>query len=102
LQIEEARKEGRKEGIMCSLKLEVKGITKIRACVRVVAQLISVMPLTAGFLPSVRICQNFPLMVGKFDMQIFQGATPKLLSLLGNCEAHSKIVKPTPSHVCNH
>jgi hypothetical protein len=28
-------------------------------------------------------------------MRIFQGATPKLLSPLGNCEAHSKIVKPT-------
>jgi hypothetical protein len=50
LQIE----EGRKEGIMCSLKLEVKGITKIRAFVRVVAQVISVMPLTAGFVQ----CKN--------------------------------------------
>jgi hypothetical protein len=35
---------------MWRVKLEVKGITKIRACVRVVvAQLISVMPLTEGF-----------------------------------------------------
>jgi hypothetical protein len=39
----------KEEGIMCRVKLEVKGITKIRACVRVVAQLISVMPLTEGF-----------------------------------------------------
>jgi hypothetical protein len=38
------KKEGRQEGIMCRVKLEVKGITKIRAYVTVVAQ-----PLTAGF-----------------------------------------------------
>jgi hypothetical protein len=38
-------------------------------------------------------------MIGKFDMQIFQGAMAKLLSLLGSCEACSKIGKPTKQYL---
>ncbi len=70
----------KEEGIMCRVKLEVKGITKIRACVRVVAQLISVMPLTEGFTQWKNLSE-----FSSNDRQIWYAKFPR---------CNNKIVKP--------